>query len=113
MLIFFGETGEYDKLSPEELQRRMQNWGTWTQKMIQEGVFVDGKGLLSNTRTLTSKEGAAVDGPYLDIKESVGGYYIIQVETMEDAVKVARDYPDFDLSGGVEIRECMPDGEDQ
>ena len=109
MLIFFGETGEYDQLSPEEMQRRMGNWQSWTEKMINDGVFVDGKGLLTNSRTLTSKDGVAVDGPYLDIKESVGGYYIVKANTIEDAVKIARDYPDFDLTGGVEIRECMSD----
>lgn len=111
MLIFFGETGEYDKLSPSEIQSRMQNWQTWTEKMINDGVYVDGKGLLTNAKTLTSKDGVVKDGPYLDIKESVGGYYIIQVATMEAAVKIAKEYPDFDLSGGVEIRECMPDVE--
>ena len=79
--------------------------------MIEKGVFVDGKGLLTNSRTLRSKEGAAIDGPYLDVKESVGGYYIVKAETIEDAVAIARDYPDFDLTGGVEVRECMPDEE--
>jgi len=111
MLIFFGETGEYDKLSPEDMQRRMGNWQTWTEKMIKEGVFVDGKGLLTDSKTLTSKEGAAIDGPYLDVKESVGGYYIVKAATMKDAIAIARDYPDFDLVGGVEVRECMSDDE--
>jgi len=69
MLIFFGETGEYDK------------------------------------------QGAAIDGPYLDVKESVGGYYIVKAATMKDAIAIARDYPDFDLVGGVEVRECMSDDE--
>jgi len=111
MLIFFGESYSNQDFSPEEMQRRMQQWGKWTEKMIKEGVYVDGKGLLGNSRTLTSAEGKAKDGPYLDVKETVGGYYIVKVKDMDAAIEIARDYPDFDLTGGVEISECMPEVE--
>jgi len=111
MLIFFGETNEYQNFSPEEMQRRMEQWGIWTQKMIEAGVYVDGKGLLPNTKTLTAADEKAKDGPYLDLKESVGGYYIVKAKDIDAAVDIARDYPDFDLTGGVEIRECMAEDE--
>jgi len=44
MLIFVGESYSNQDFSPEEMQRRMQQWGKWTEKMIKEGVYVDGKG---------------------------------------------------------------------
>jgi len=111
MLIFFGE--DYSKIEwgPGEMQERMQKWGTWTQQIMEKGIFVDGQGLLNNTRTITTKDGVAKDGPYMDVKETVGGYYVIKAENIDAALEIARDYPDFDLGGAVEVRECMSENE--
>jgi len=111
MFIFFGE--DYSKIDfgPDEMQKRMEQWGIWTQQLIEKGIFVDGQGLLANTRTITSKDDVAKDGPYMDVKETVGGYYVIKAENIDAALEVARGYPDFDLGGGVEVRECMPSNE--
>jgi len=40
-------------------------------------------------------------------KELVGGYYIVSAENADAVVKIAEDYPDYDLGGIVEIREIM------
>lgn len=111
MLIFFGEDYSHLNFGPGEMQERMENWGKWTQQIMEKGIFVDGQGLLANTRTITSKEDVAKDGPYMDLKETVGGYFVIKAENIDAAVEIARSYPDFDLGGGVEVRECMPSEE--
>lgn len=108
MLIFIGEDYADLNFSPEEMQRRMNRWKEWTGKLVESGIFVDGQGLLKNARTLKSGPEDVHDGPFLDIKETVGGYYVVKAEDMDAAVEVAKDFPDFDLGSSVEIRECMP-----
>lgn len=95
--------------SPEEMQQRMINWKEWTEKLIANGVFVDGQGLLKNATTLRTGPNDIHDGPFLDTKETVGGYYVVKAENMEAAVEMAKDFPDFDLGSSVEVRECMAD----
>lgn len=111
MLIFIGEDYADLNFSPEEMQRRMHHWKEWTEKLINNGIFVDGQGLLKNARTLKTGPEDVHDGPFLDIKETVGGYYVVKAENMEAAVEVAKDFPDFDLGSSVEVRECMSDEE--
>jgi len=108
MLIFIGEEYEDLNFSPEEMQRRMTKWKEWTEKMLAKDIFVDGHGLLKNAKTLKSGPEDIHDGPYLDIKETVGGYYVVKAESMDAAVEIAKDFPDFDLGSSVEVRECMP-----
>ena len=112
MLIFMGPPYESLGFSPEEMQGRMMKWKEWTGKIIEKGIFVDGQGLLDNAKTLKGSKDAIFDGPYADTKETVGGYYVISANSMDEAVEVAKDFPDFDLGGGVEVRECMPDQEE-
>lgn len=47
------------------------------------------------------------DGPFVESKELVGGYYTVAVDSFAKAAKVAQDYPDYDLGGTVEIREIV------
>ena len=109
MLIFMGPPYESLGFSPEEMQGRMMKWKEWTGEIIEKGIFVDGQGLLDNAKTLRGSKDAIFDGPYADTKETVGGYYVINANSIDEAVEVAKDFPDFDLGGGVEVRECMPD----
>jgi hypothetical protein len=51
-------------------------------------------------RTVTDRAGS-------EIKELIGGYYVVAAKDMEAVVEIAQDYPDYDLNGTVEIREVM------
>lgn len=109
MLIFLGPPYEDEGFSPEEMQSRMMKWKEWTDKLMKDGIFLDGQGLLKNAKTLKGNNAEIFDGPYADTKETVGGYYVVKAKDMDAAVEIAKDYPDFDLLGGVEVRECMSD----
>jgi len=49
-----------------------------------------------------------VDGPFVELKEHVGGYYVIDVDTLDDAIEWARKLPVG--TGAVEVRPIMPTG---
>lgn len=107
MMIFIGADYEELGLSPEELQNRMGKWFAWGDKMKNQGILRGGEALFPVAKRISGPDRIASDGPFVESKELVGGYYTIAVDSVEEAMKVAQDYPDYDLDGAVEIREIV------
>jgi hypothetical protein len=107
MMIFLGADYEEMGLSPEEMQARMGKWFAWNGKMTEQGIVKHGDALHASGRHITGKDMLVSDGPFVEGKELIGGYYVIQAKDMDAAIEVAKDFPDFDLGGTVEIREVM------
>lgn len=61
--------------------------------------------LKPTTTARTVRRGAVTDGPFLETKEALGGYYAIEVDSIDEAVEVAKDCPA--RFGCVEVREVM------
>lgn len=107
MLIFLGaDYGELG-LSPEEMQNRMGKWFEWSGKMEAAGVLKSGHALHSNIRRVSGPERITTDLTATEVKEIVGGYYIVTANDFDGAAKIAEGFPDYDLGGTVEIREVM------
>ena len=107
MMIFMGPDYNLLGLSPEETQARMGNWFAWHEKMEAKGIVKYGEALHTGGRHITGKNAVVSDGPFAEGKELIGGYYVIKAENIDAATEIAKDYPDFDLDGTVEIREVM------
>lgn len=107
MLIFISEDYQAMGLSPEEMQGRMGKWFAWNQKMQEQGVVKGGDALHAATRRVTGSNRVVTDIPSAELKEIVGGYYVVHARDVEHATEIAQDYPDYDLGGTVEIREVM------
>lgn len=106
MMIFIGADYTDLGLSPEELQQRMAKWRAWGDKMGAAGILRGGNALLPHIKTV-HPDRTTTDRTSAEVKEIVGGYYIIAAEHADAVVEVAQDYPDYDLGGSVEIREVM------
>ena len=107
MMIFIGADYEEIGLSPEQLQDRMGRWFTWGDKMQKQGILKGGEALLMQGKRVSGPGRVVSDGPFVESKELVGGYYTVSADSFDDVVKIAQDYPDYDLGGTVEIREVM------
>ncbi len=107
MMIFIGANYEEIGLSPEQLQERMGKWFAWGNKMEKQGILKGGNALLSKAKRVSGPGRTVSDGPFVESKELVGGYYIVSAESAEAVVEIAQDFPDYDLGGTVEIREIM------
>ncbi len=104
MLIFHG--GIKQDASPEDLQANMGQWMAWVEKLHKEGRYVSGEPLLPGGKLVSSKT-TVTDGPYTEGKEVVGGYFIINAATMEEAVEECQHYPDFPYGGQIQVRQVM------
>lgn len=107
MMIFLGASYEELGLSPEQLQERMGKWMAWGDKMGAQGILKGGEALLPTGKSVSGEKRVVSDGPFIEGKELIGGYYIVSAESYDHVVEIAQDFPDFDLGGTVEIREVM------
>ena len=107
MLIFIGKGYEEMNLSPEEMQAQMGKWFAWQQKMEAAGVVENGHALTDGIKRISGSDRTVSDRTATEVKELIGGYYIVKAENYEAAIAIAQDYPDYDYGGIVEVREVM------
>jgi hypothetical protein len=70
------------------------------------GAILGGEALMpSSTATSIRDGGAVTDGPFVETKEALGGYYLIQAANLDEAIAIAKDCPM--PNGGVELRPVM------
>lgn len=104
MLLLWGDTStEY--ASDADYQEDMAKHMAFSEVLAARNANRGGEALLDppSARTLR-KEGDEVvvtDGPFVDLKEFIGGYYIIEAADMDEAVELARHCPNY---AGIEIR---------
>ena len=103
LLLFIGGEPPTDA-SPEQMQQTMQRWFEWIGRMREAGIYKGGHPLEAEGRTIHGAEKIVADGPFAEAKELVGGYMLLHVAGMDDAVKWARGCPIFDAGGRVEVR---------
>jgi len=108
MLIFVGQDYGDLGLSPEQIQARMGKWFAWSEKMKADGVEHEGNALeYGKVRRISGPDRTVTDRAGSELKELVGGYYVVQARDFDHAAEIAQGYPDYDLGGHLEIREVM------
>jgi hypothetical protein len=108
LLIFRNEVARPDTMpSPEQIQAMMKPWQDWIGNLGASGNLSSaGNRLDSDGRVL--KQGAVVtNGPFVEIKEAIGGYVIIKAKDMDEAAELAKDCPIFAMGGNVEVRTIV------
>src|ERR1044072_8683854 len=103
MLLFRG-TDLRKGLSPEELQKVTDNWMAWFKRLTDEGKAVAGNPLEREGKIVSGKDRVVSDGPFAESKEAVGGYFLLDVGTMDEAVTIAQECPGLPYGGRVEVR---------
>ena len=93
-------------LSPEEIQKLISRSNAWFDRLIQEGKAIAGQPLSHEGKIVSGKKGRTViDGPFAESKEAVAGYVLLQVDDLDEAVLIAKEWPFLDVdSVSIEIR---------
>jgi hypothetical protein len=105
MLLLYRREGEPP---PPDLFGRM---AAYREALAKAGAFIDSApfAAASSGKVLLGADGEMQvhDGPYADTKEQIGGYFIIEVPSLDDAIRWARGCPSV-ATGPVEIRPFLP-----
>ena len=93
MLLFRGP--HWDRgLSQQELQAAMDKVMAWFEGLNQRGKIKAAQPLGAQGRIISGTNGQlVVDGPFAESKEAVGGYLLLQADSFEEAVEIARGNP--------------------
>ena len=109
-LTIYGDEAQRENATPEQMQEVSQAYGAVTQEMQDNGVLVAGEGLYPTptATTLRVREGdrQVTDGPFAETKEQLGGFYVLDVKDLDDAIEWAAKIPGAQV-GSVEIRPVM------
>lgn len=103
MLIFRG-TDWYKGLSPEQMQQVADRWMAWFNGLKEEGKCVAGNPLEREGKIVSGKSRAVSDGPFAEAKETIGGYFLLKVTTLDEAVAIAQQCPGLPYGIRVEVR---------
>jgi hypothetical protein len=104
LLIFRGAHWEKG-LSPEELQKVAGEFMAWFERLKSEGKCKGGQPLERNGKLVSGPKGRTVaDGPFAESKEAIGGYFLLTVRDMNEALAIAKQCPTLEFGATVEVR---------
>ena len=113
LLIYQDERAQgeaWGQLSEEEQGREMRAWYGYTEELQKSGAHVAGEALqptgTARTVRVDGGERMVTDGPFAETKEQLGGYYVVDVESEEQALEWAAKMPSLP-NGSVEVRPIM------
>ncbi|MBO0948038.1 YciI family protein [Fibrella forsythiae] len=111
MLIFHSPQAQevtYQQQSPEEMQAEIQKWNQWIGSIAAKGKMIGGEALMPFGKVMTRGGQAVTDGPFTEGKEIIGGYTLVSVADIDEAIQLAQGCPIFDTEGGsVEVRPVV------
>ena len=107
MLIFRGNDW-HKGLSPEEMQNVSERWMAWFKGLLEQGKAAAGNPLAPEGKIVSGKNGRVVaDGPFAESKEAVGGYFLLKVDSLDEAVAIAQQCPGLPHGAKIEVRPVM------
>ncbi|HEY1486662.1 MAG TPA: YciI family protein [Micromonosporaceae bacterium] len=109
VMLLVGSEAEWESGTPEEIEAGMREVFAWFEKWGPTGKIADGGARLDRAATAkTIRPGAVVtDGPFADLKEAIGGIVMLEADSIDDAVAVARTWPRLTGSTKVEVRPII------
>jgi hypothetical protein len=107
LLLIYGAEGHWDAMTEAESTKMTQQFGAFTQKIIEGGNYKGGNRLhpTAKATTVRVRDGKRVvtDGPFAETKEQLGGYYLIEAADLDEATAIAGHIPSAGF-GSIEVR---------
>ncbi len=115
MALIYADEDGWEELSPVEREGWMERYTTYARDAREAGVMVDGDELAASRDATTVRvrdaQVTVTDGPYAEVKEALGGYFVLECPTIDEAVAWAARIPGAE-HGAVEVRPVHVDAEE-
>ena len=108
LLIYRAEYTAMPAGTPEQMEAMTKRWMDWIAGIAAQGKLIDRGNRLTNTGQVVKPNNVVTNGPYMEIKESIGGYSMIKAGSYEEAVELAKGCPVLTVGGSVEVRDINP-----
>jgi hypothetical protein len=94
--------------TPERAEQSMAKWRVWIKDMTDKGQLKNlGVPLERSGSVVRGRTRNTTDGPYMETKEVIGGFSIIEAKDIAEAARIASGCPMLDRGGSVEVRPVM------
>ncbi|MDX6261602.1 MAG: hypothetical protein QOH84_3290 [Kribbellaceae bacterium] len=109
MFLLFDTEEFYDNLTPEDWQATMKLHNAFSEAVEAAGASIFGGAALERSTTASTVKQQAggepivTDGPFIETKEALGGFYLVECKDLDQALALAKICP----SGNVEVRPVM------
>jgi hypothetical protein len=114
MLALIAEERSWEDVTPEEVKKNLAEMGQFNAELTEAGAWVTGAGLQERATGTTvhygDEEPLVTDGPFAETKEQLSGFWIVDVESIDEALAWAKKVPL--RSGHVEIRPMVTGGKE-
>lgn len=109
VMIFRSESQPEARFSPEQMQEVLQSWQNWMGGMAAEGKLASSGNRLGSDGRSVQPGNVITNGPFVEIKEMISGYIIVNAESIDEAAELAKGCPMVIGGGGrVEVRDIIP-----
>ena len=110
LCTIYGEESEWSNATPEQMAEVMAAYNAFSEEAGAAGVILGGEGLelSSAATTVRVRDGERVlsDGPFAETKEQLGGFYLLECASLDEAIGWAAKIPGA-ATGSVEVRPVM------
>jgi hypothetical protein len=110
MLLIYGDQSARPSMTEEEMNQIFQAYMTYTEELQNSGKMVAGDALqptdTATTVRVRNDETLTTDGPFAETKEQLGGYYLVDVDSLDEALEWAARIPGA-KHGSIEVRPVM------
>jgi hypothetical protein len=111
MLLLYERPETFANVTSEQMEQVVAKYVAWRTRLGSTGKISGGNKLRDGSGRSLQPGGGRVtvrDGPFTETKDVIGGYFIINAASYDEAVDLARDCPHLLFGGGIEIREIEP-----
>lgn len=95
-----------NQMTPEQMEADIAEYMKWVEGLRKEGRHVTSDPLETSGAMISAGK-IETDGPFIEAKEAISGFFVILAKDMEDAIAVAKTCPIFKMNGKVELRPIM------
>jgi hypothetical protein len=106
-LLIYGDEAAFGQLSQDAVASVMEAYSAFDAEVAKRGVEMSGEALRETTTatTVRIRDGKILttDGPFAETKEQLGGFFVIDVKDLDEAIEIAAKIPGA-LDGSIEVR---------
>jgi hypothetical protein len=110
LCLIYEDEKAWQSVTQAEMEKGMAEYNAFTESIKKNGNYIGGEALqpTPTAKSVRVRNGkiSTTDGPYVETKEQLGGYYLIKAKDLNDAVQVASRIPGA-KNGTVEVRPIM------
>ncbi|NIS49627.1 MAG: transcription initiation protein [Gammaproteobacteria bacterium] len=110
ILLLRGVNEGLTNYSPEELQKLFEKYDDWVEGIRNKDKLRGARRLQDAVRhRIDAQNGKVIDGPFAETKETIGGFFLVECQEVEEAMRLAKQCPVLLHGGSVEVRQIEDD----